>query len=76
MTFVSCLSKAPPQPVYMRKKHAKKSKRQTHFPVSVSDIVKDDWKRNREKVSEPQRAAAELGGTQGWQRGRGHRVRD
>lgn len=76
MTFVSCLSKAPPQPVYMRKKHAKKSKCQTHFPVSVSDIVKDYWKRNREKVREPQRATAELEGTKGWQRGHGDRVRD
>ena len=76
MTFVSCLSKAPPQPVYMRKKLAKKSKRQAHFPVSVSDIVKDYWKGNREKVSEPQRATAELGGTKGWQGGCGDRVRD
>lgn len=76
MTFVSCLSKAPPQPVYMKKKHAKKSKRQAHFPVSVSDIVKDYWKGKREKVSELQRATAELGETKGRQRGRGDRVRD
>ena len=60
----------------MSEKHAKKSKRQKHFPVSISDIVKDYWKRNREKVGGPQRPTEELGGTKEKQRGAGDRVRD
>lgn len=76
MTFVSCLPKAPPQPLYMSKKHAKKSKHQKRFPVYISDIVKDYWKRNREKVRGPQSPTEELGGTKEKQRGTGDRVRD